>query len=132
MVTNITTMGTSVLFLRLLRVQRSSAGTLTITSTSHATKGKSFGTLNNYWDEVNQRFVVGNPAHPQGGLHINGQGVFDNGLAFQFDSGSNTYNQNFQYSSGSGGYIDIQSFAGKPIVLNGQGNNVGIGRNNPV
>lgn len=88
------------------------------------------GTNGLRWDIANGRFVIGTPGHTvtTPGIHTGGRGIFDGGLSFQYDSGASAYNLNFQYNSGSGGYLDIQSYISKPIVLNNQGNSVGVGK----
>lgn len=82
------------------------------------------------WDNANTRLVIGSGASdPEGALHVvGGKAVFEGGLAFQYDSGGSTWNTNFSYQSGGGGYLKIQSYGGKPVVLNNEGNNVAIGQ----
>jgi len=80
------------------------------------------------YDNPNARLTIGALAQAaQGSVHTSGQGIFEGGLAFQYDSGASTYQPNFTYSTSGGGYLNIQSWVSKPIYINNLGNNVYIG-----
>ena len=80
------------------------------------------------YDVANTRLTIGALAQAaQGSIHTSGQGIFEGGLAFQYDTGASAYVSNFTYSTSGGGYLNIQSWASKPIWINNLGNNVFFG-----
>jgi hypothetical protein len=76
------------------------------------------------------RIVIGTLARAaQGSIHTSALGIFEGGVSVQYDSGGGAYVANFTYETGSGGYLNIQSYASKPLYINHLANHVYIGGN---